>query len=391
MQVTIWLIAVAVAFALYTYALYPLVLWLVGRNRRPPQATRTDWPTVSISLPAYNEERSIAKTIEQLLATDYPADRRQILVISDCSSDRTDEIVKSYASRGVELLRQPTRQGKTAAENAGRAHLRGDIVVNTDASVVVAPDAIKALVRALEDPTVGVASGRDVSIDRVGSQTNAGETGYVDYDMWIRGLESRIYGIPGASGCLYAIRRDLHMVPMPDALSRDFGSALVAREAGYRAVSVDDALCHVPRTSSLRREYRRKVRTMNRGIETLFFKRRLLNPLRYGVFSWILFTHKVCRWLVPVVFVAAAIAIVITGVGTLVGTLALAGLLASVAAGAIGWWWPQSRPMPRLISLPAFLVLGTLAVLHAWIKALRGDAMGVWEPTVREAMPASGR
>lgn len=93
------------------------------------------------------------------------------------------------------------------------------------------------------------------------------------YEMWVRELETRVFGIVGASGCLYAIRRALHMSFLPDVLSRDFGAALVAREEGYRAVSVPAATCYVPRSASRRRDYARKVRTMVRGIETLWYKR----------------------------------------------------------------------------------------------------------------------
>src|SRR5439155_25391253 len=108
-------------------------------------------------------------------------------------------LFRSLADRGVELLRLPERRGKTAAENAARAHLRGTIIVNTDASVRIALQALKTLVAAFADPTVGVASGRDVSVARVGAEANAGESTYVGYEMWVRDLETRVSGIVGAS------------------------------------------------------------------------------------------------------------------------------------------------------------------------------------------------
>src|SRR2546426_11098991 len=124
--------------------------------------------------------------------------------------------------------------------------------------------------------------------------------------MWVRDLESSLSGIVGASGCLYGIRRDLNRHTTRDGLSRDFGAALVAGEHGSRAVSVPAAICYVPRSSSLRREYRRKVRTMARGLRTLWHKRSLLNPRRHGLFAWMLWSHKVCRWLVPWMALPAA-------------------------------------------------------------------------------------
>src|SRR5581483_7590099 len=121
----------------------------------------------------------------------------------------------------------------------------------------------------------------------------------VGYEMQIRSLETRTGGIIGASGSGYAIRADLHRLPVRADLSRDFSAALTARTHGYTAVSVDDAICYVPRTSTLRSEYKRKVRTVARGMETLMSQKHLLDPIRYGAFSWKLISHKVCRWLVP--------------------------------------------------------------------------------------------
>ena len=382
------LLAVGIGVALYAYVGYPLLLALLGglRRRGASGDARSDAPAVTVTIPAYNEERAVADAIEGVLAQEYPADRLHVVVISDASTDRTDEIVLGYADRNVELLRQPRRAGKTAAENASRQRVRGEIVVNTDASIRLHPRALAALVRAFHDPTVGVASGRDVSMSRLEREQNQGESGYVGYEMWIRDLETRLSGIVGASGCLFAIRADLHQTPVPEALSRDFASALIARERGFRAVSVKDALCYVPRTGSLRREYRRKVRTMTRGMETLIHWRHLLNPFRWGGFAWMLCSHKVCRWLVPW---AGAMALV--GLAMLATQLAwarwvLLAAVAGIALGAIGWLWPERRRMPRVVSLPAFALSANVAALVSSIKALRGQGSPVWEPTRREAV-----
>src|SRR5205823_6655702 len=143
-----------------------------------PRGTR-ELPLVSIVVPAYNEEAQIRGAIEALIAQDYPASRRQILILSDASTDRTDEIVSSYAVNGVELLRMPERSGKTAAENASCALLRGDIIINTDASIRLHPSCVRRLVEAMADERVGVASSRDVSVSRESGSANAAEAGYV--------------------------------------------------------------------------------------------------------------------------------------------------------------------------------------------------------------------
>ena len=375
----------------YTYLGYPALLDLLRALRgaaakglpQPRDRPAAEWPTISIVLAAYNEAEGIATTLERILACEYPAARRQILVISDGSTDETDKIVAGFAPRGVELLRQPQRRGKTAAENAARSLLRGEIIINTDASVRIDAHAVKYLVAAFDDPSVGVASGRDVSVSNVDESINPGEQAYVGYDMWVRDLETSLFGIVGASGCLYAIRRDLHMRSMPDGLSRDFGAALVAREHGYRAVSVPNAKCYVPRSSSLRREYRRKVRTIARGLKTLWYKRALLDPMHYGVFAWMLWSHKLCRWLVPVAVLPGGVALAVLAPHRWWAAAALA--LGAVAAfvTAIGWMWPEERHLPRLVALPAYAISGNLAALHAWLGALAERQTALWEPTRR--------
>jgi len=392
MTVIYALLVLAVGLCLYTYIGYPAILKLLSvlrptrrSSQVPPDASA---PRISIVLPVYNEANVIAATLERILAVDYPVDRRQILVVSDGSTDGTDDIVAGFADRGVELLRQPRRQGKTAAENAARRHLTGEIIVNTDASVGIDAAAIKHLVAAFGDPTVGVASSHDVSVASLDAGANSGEGAYVGLEMWIRGPETAAGGIVGASGSLYAIRAELHMHPVPDGLSRDFAAALTAREHGRRAVSVPEARCYVPRGASLQLEYRRKVRTMTRGLATLAYKRALLNPFRYGVFSWMLFSHKLCRWLVPWALLA-----VLAAVGALAVTSAWArallvafGLLA--VAGVITLLRRGADSLPRLLALPAYVAAGNAAALQAWVRVLTGRHAPAWEPTRRGAMRA---
>ena len=381
------LVLAPVLLFFYAYFGYPLLLRLVSRfrpDRSIPEATG-DLPTISVTIPAYNEERSIAATLERILAVDYPADRRQILIVSDASTDRTDQIVRSYADRGVELLRMPQRTGKTAAENAAAALLRGDIVVNMDATIGLRPDSIQRLVRAFQDPTVGVASGRDVSVGAAEQEGNSAESGYVGYEMGLRDLETRVGTIVGASGCFYAIRRELVQPLFPGALSRDFAAPLIAHEAGFRSVSVSDALCLVPRTKSLEAEFRRKIRTMARGLDTLEHKGHLLNPFRHGVFAWMLISHKLCRWLVFLLLPGLPV-----GLALLVGDVPLADwalvlVLLGAATGLLGWKWPFAGKPPRLLSLAGFGLASCVAGFIAWTKLFRNERNPIWVPTRRTA------
>jgi len=391
-SVALGLVLVPVALAIYAYIVYPVIVALVGRRRRIPEGD-AGWPAglpiVSVVIPAYNEETQIRGAIEAILSQDYPADRLQILILSDASIDRTDSIVASFASRGVELLRMPKRGGKTAAENASCPLLRGSIIVNTDASIRLYPATVRKLVLAMADPEVGVASGRDVSVPP-SEGSNATEGGYVGYEMRLRALETRAGGIVGASGSGYAIRKSLHLIPVRDDLSRDFSAALTARRHGLRAVSVDDALCAVPRTGSLRREYKRKVRTICRGMETLATNRSLLDPIVYGWFAWKLLSHKVCRWLLPPAAVLGVVGLVILAPHHVWAAAIVAAAAMVLLVALIGWFWPEGRDMPGPISVAAFGVAANVAVLHAGWRFARGHEDHIWEPTRRAAVAAHG-
>lgn len=378
------LIALPFALAAYAYALYPALLRVLALGRPAPAspADPASWPFISITVPAYNEERAIRATIENLLACDYPADRREILVVSDASTDGTDAIVREYADRGVSLLRLPQRGGKTAAENAAGAAVHADIVINTDASVRIKHDSLKPLVRMFADATVGVASGRDLSVGDVAAESSAGESGYVGYEMGLRALETRVGSIIGASGCFYAFRRSVYDTQFPDALSRDFASVLIAREQGYRSVSVDAAVCYVPRTVSLEAEFRRKIRTMARGLATLWYKRALLNPLRYGAFSFMLASHKLARWLVYLALPFSAVGLILLATTGPIGTVTLAASIVGVALGVLGMRWSGA---PRIVRTAGFAFASALAGVLAWRDALARKRRPIWEPTRRPA------
>lgn len=383
-----FLLLTPLVLLLYAYALYPGIMWVVSRfaPKRLPAGDPPEWPEVTITVPVFNEERAIGATLETLLALDYPPERRHILVVSDASTDRTDEIVRSYAARGVELLRLDQRGGKTAAENAAASRVRGTIIVNTDATVRILPRSLKALVRVFQDPAIGLASGRDVSVGSVDDEANRGEAGYVGFEMWLRSLETRAGSIVGASGCFFAVRRELFDVLFPVALSRDFASALVAVENGFRAVSVDDAVCLVPRTRSLRAEFRRKVRTMTRGLETLWFKRRAALG-RGALFAFEVLSHKLVRWLVflSVPLVPLGFLLLADSYQWARWGLGLLGGGALLGAGA--YLWPEGRRPPRPIALAGFIVGSVVAGFLSWVKALRGDLNPIWEPTRRPEVP----
>jgi len=373
----------------YSYVAYPVLLWLATRRRksRPvPAPVDWTWPSVSITVPVYNAESNIRRTLQRLTELEYPRDL-QILVLSDASTDATDSIVREFASQGIQLLRAAERRGKTAAENAAVAVATGEIIVNVDATVEVPPTALRALVSAFADPSVGVASGRDVSVDAAAA-TAGGEVGYTGYEMWIRDLETRAGSIVGASGCFFAIRRLIHDEPLPAALSWDFASALVARKKGYRSVSVPDAVCLVPATGAMRSEFRRKSRTMARGLSTLFYFRGMMNPLRYGAFALMLISHKLLRWLPYLLAPFSVLALMVLALANVVAAAALSAVIVGCLTGIYAL---RKRGTVRFrpIALAGFAVAVFTAGFLAWFDALRGEQKITWSPTPRAGVSAA--
>lgn len=379
------LIALPVVIGGYAFAGYPAAIWLAARwfppFRLPPEPA--EWPRVTVLIVAYNEVNRLPATLDRALAVDYPADRLDVLVVSDASTDGTDAFVAGYGDPRVRLLRMPERRGKAAGENASGAHVTGEIVVSIDATILIPRASLKALVRAMLVPGVGLASGRDLSVGDEHREGTGAEAGYVGFEMWLRRQETRVSGIVGASGCFYATRRALHQEALPDDISRDFAAASVARRAGYRAVSVDEATCLVPRTTSLGNELRRKSRTMGRGLDTLWHLRGMMNPRRHGVFAVMMVSHKLLRWALfpamlgwivgpPFLYAAHPWALWLA-------EAMLAGLL-------LGLWSARltsGRRLPLPLALPAYLFVSLVAGWQAWIHLLRNERSAIWEPTPR--------
>jgi cellulose synthase/poly-beta-1,6-N-acetylglucosamine synthase-like glycosyltransferase len=379
-------VAVAIApivTAFYAYVVYPAIVWAAGVMRSwPPLAPMRVWPTVTLTVPVYNNVSTIRSTLERLVALDYPHDKLQLLVLSDASTDGTDEVVKQFADRGVELLRAPVRRGKTAAENAAVTIARGEIIVNVDATVAIPPQALKHLIRAFDDPTVGVASGCDRNFGGTEHGARGGESGYTSYEMLVRQLETRVGSIVGASGCFYGIRRHIRKVALPAGLSWDFASTLVARQQGYRSVNVPAAVCFVPHTAELRLELRRKARTMARGISTLFYFRSLMNPIRYGGFALMLISHKLLRWVPYLIAPASLIALGFLAHRNDIAALILAAIGLSLLGGAASIRYAGSmRSKP--FALMGFVLAAMTAGCLAWLDAIRGVRMVTWDPTPR--------
>ena len=370
----------------YTYVGYPLLLWIATRLRPRDPRKAAALPSVSIIIAARNEADKIRRKIERSLALDYPSERLEIIVASDASDDGTDDIVREYAGRGVRLVRAPQRKGKEHAQGLALTAARGDVIVMTDAATLLETGALRSLVQNFADPSIGAVSSEDLLVDDAGNPTAEGV--YVKYEMWVRRLESRFHSLVGLSGSCFAIRREL-CSRWPDHLASDFMSALHAARAGYRAVADPSARGRFVAVTSTQAEMRRKVRTFLRGITVLMANLDLLRPLRYGRFAFQLASHKLLRFVAPLLLLAALIA---SGLGFYLKDPLLQALFAgqglfylgSLAGGRLGFLQRYA-----IVRAAHFFTIVQWAMLIAWGKYLLGQQQTTWEPSKRpELTPA---
>jgi cellulose synthase/poly-beta-1,6-N-acetylglucosamine synthase-like glycosyltransferase len=383
-EVLFWSSAAAL---LYTYAGYPLVLIAISRLRGRPVRREELTPTVSFIITAYNEERDLAAKLENTLALDYPRDRLEIIVASDCSSDRTDEIARSFADRGVRLHRQPERHGKTAAQNAAVERATGEIILFSDATTLYEPNVVRVLMRSFADDSVGCATGTILYRDPSATTVGHGTRSYWSYEFLLRQHESRVCSMIGVCGCMYAVRRSAY-VPLYNEACSDFLIATKMVEQGLRAVYEPEAVCTEDTNERADKELRTRVRIITQTLSDLWRNRAMMSPLRSGFYAVQLVSHKVMRYLVPFFLIVLLTASVLLAPSSLLYRVAL-GLQASLyGAAALAWVLERAGVENRVLAIPQYFVLTNLAALIACYKFLSGERYARWEPIRTKAAEA---
>jgi cellulose synthase/poly-beta-1,6-N-acetylglucosamine synthase-like glycosyltransferase len=378
-----WLSAAALA---YTYVGYPLLVAAFARLRPRPVRRAPLEPSVTVIITAYNEQRDLAAKLENTLALDYPKDRLEILVASDCSSDRTDEIARSFAARGVRLHRQAERLGKTAAQNSAVELASGEIILFSDATTLYERDVLRALVPSFADESVGCVAGRLVYVDPAETGVGRGAKSYWGYETFLKTHESRACSLIGASGCLYAVRRAAYVPLYPEACS-DFIIATKMVEQGLRAVYEPSAVCTEETNRRSDKEFKMRVRVIAQTFTDLWRHRAMLNPLRAGFYAVELLSHKVLRYAVPVFLACLLLASAALAPFSLFFAAVFALQACFYLAAAVGWLLERAGVRSRVLALPHYFVLANAAVVLAFYKFLRGERYARWEP-IRESAPA---
>lgn len=374
-----WLVGLAIAGIGYAYAGYPLLLWVLSRFARRPKPTKSTEFGITLIIAAHNEEAGIRQKLEATLALNYPAEKLQILVASDGSSDRTNEIVAEYASRGVELVNVKVRKGKTNAQNEAVPYARHPILVFSDATTLYDADALQYLAASYLDSRVGAASGRYDYFDPTqGSPSGSGSAKLWGLENLIKRMQSRIGTLSGCCGCIYSVRRDLYTALSPETIS-DLVQPLHVLLKGYRVVFQENAQAWEEATRTAADEFRMRVRVATRGMKGLLSVPQLLMPWKHPWVAFQLWSHKICRWSIPLFLSCLLIgtALMASRPAFLFFFAAqLAFYICALASLAIP---PMRRS--RILSLPLYFCTINTAFLVGMFNAVRGRNFNVWQPT----------
>jgi len=383
METAVWSL---VGLIVFVYLGYPLLIALIGllRDYRPPTRS-ADPPTLALLIPAHNEAAVIADKLANCRELDYPAERIEVIVISDGSTDGTDEIVRRCAAqsgdRRIRLIRQEPREGKVNALKRGIAETTAGIICFSDANSRYEPQALRRLAAAFADPEVGCACGRLRLAGTRDSGTAHGEGLYWRYEDFIKSAESRSGSMLMGAGTIYAARREL----IPDVPAHRADDSLVPLGialTGRRVVWVPDAVAVERTAASADEEFRRKVRMISHDFGGYFY---LGGCWRRPLIGFKLLFHKLLRWLVPVFYLAALGLALPTA---LAGNLAMS-VVAAVLGGGLLWglaaWWAMARgrrprSLPgRLLALPGhFVMVNTAALAGIW-RSLAVGSPATWQ------------
>lgn len=294
-----WLFWFSAAALAYTYGGYPAYLWLRSRYRHYPKPCPADPKTVSIVMVVRNEAQVLDRKLRNLLNLDYPPDLSEIIVVSDGSTDATEQILLQYSANSrIRVLLNSEPRGKASGLNQATALAKGEIVVFTDARQSIEPGAVMSLVQSFADPVVGCVSGELMLGDPDKGETDRGFGLYWRIEKKIREMESISGSVVGATGAIYAVRRQL-LVPIPEGTILDdvFLPMQVARQ-GFRVTFDPDVRAWDTADLGAGREFARKVRTLSGNYQLLQLAPWLLsssNPLRFEFIS-----HKLMRLFVPI-------------------------------------------------------------------------------------------
>ncbi len=367
------------ALILYVYLGYPILVFLLSRLRPNTVVKDKIEPSISIIITAYNEERALRGKLENTLLIEYSKEKLEVIVASDCSSDATDEIVREFAGRGVKLVRQAHRGGKTSAQNLAVERAKGEIILFSDATSMYRPDVVREIVPNFADASVGCVAGKLIYVDHADTGVGDGAKSYWGYETWLKSSESIACSLIGVSGCLYAVRRENYIPMYPEACS-DFLIATLIFKQGLRTVYEPNAVCTEETNRKTDKEMKMRIRVTSQTFTDLWRNKEMLNPFRSGFYAVELLSHKALRYSVPLFLIGLFISSGLLAFNSTLFLLifALQGLF---YLGALAAWVLESFGVKAgFAGIPLYFVLTNIASVAGFFQFLRGERYAAWEP-----------
>ncbi len=375
---TLWVTVffVSAGLIVYSYAIYPLLLLLVPVHRYEELAEPAEWPSVSLLISLYNEEKHITQRIENLLALDYPQDKLEILIGSDGSTDQTNELVRRFSNSRVQLREFDQRSGKPSVLNRLVPQTQGELLAFSDANALFAPDALRKLARHFRDPRIGGVCGRLVF---QGIQSETDEEPYWKLETYLKTRESALDSCLGANGAIYTIRKSCWPDIPDNTFVDDFVIGMRVREQGVRVVYDREAVATEELPQSVGHEMTRRIRIGAGDFQALFLCWRSLLPWR-GFHSLAFWSHKVLRWLAPFFMVSALISNIVLFPDPRFAVL-LTLQLVFYALAVVGGLRRGRKII--LFSAPHYFVTINLALLLGLFRFISRTQPTAWKRTAR--------
>lgn len=389
-KVTFW---ICLALVFYTYIGYGMLLWwllLMKRllkGKQPPASVPPsgELPEMTFMVCAFNEQDVVAMKMQDIRQLDYPREKLHIMWVTDGSTDQTNQLLSQYSD--VEIVFTPERRGKTAALNHGISLVKTPITVMTDANTMVNPGALLEIARCFCDPKVGCVAGEKRVIARNDSQTAAhGEGLYWKYESLLKRWDSELHSAMGAAGELNAIRTALYE-PMPEsALLDDFVMSMRMVGRGYKIAYTSDAYAMEYGSANLEEESKRKRRIAAGGLQSSWWLRQLMNPLRHPLTAFQLVSHRVLRWTVApfalVALIPLNVLLVMMKGGTVYVVIWLLQVLFYLAALG-GYLMERRGRKSRLLYVPYYFLFMNLNVFRGISYLKNRSGSGAWEKAKR--------
>lgn len=373
MEILFW---ISVFFVAATYFGYPVFLVIAASFMNTPVKKTNIFPSVSLLIPAYNEGKNIGNKLENSLKLNYPPGKLEIIVISDGSTDKTEDACMEYGAKGVKLIVQKERKGKMAALNRAVQEAVGEIIVFSDANTMYDPEAVRMLVGNFGDEKIGCACGNSVFKTEGKSSVESGFSAYMAYERFIWRKESQLKSLLVVDGAIYGIRKKLFS-PIKETLADDFVNPLNIGTLGYGIVYEPEARAEEKAVSDIHEEFKRKIRVTSQGYDALLtlWATVLKSPL-LRIFQYIL--HKLIRWMVPLFLIlifAANLCLLDKRYLKCIFIIQVIFYLAAI----VGYLLENAGKRTKIFYIPFYFCLINIAAVAGLFRVLTGPQKGTWE------------